>query len=220
MYYLFKLTESKVRFAVLRFLTLGLAFFIATSNISLLNLLPNEISFVGFFKESQKSSSSCGMACCIGKTEPSACCSVTPNKRDSLTSNSCHKDESVKENTESSCHSSDSITDQELFWELNASFFADYYLAKEQEARKNFGKTFLNTRSNEQILPFLGQPCPCDDKSFTTQFRLDTFWGLLVGNLQARPPTTVSKFDLYLEPNTELLIYSSKPSRAPPSYIS
>lgn len=222
MYYLFNLTKDEAHFAVLRFLALSLAFFIATSNISLLDLLPNKLSFAGFYNSSQETPSSCGMACCAGKTEPSACCSVNPSKKTSPSSDFCHQDSFIEENTltESSCHTSDSITDQELFWELNASFFADYYLAKEEEATKNFSKSFFSSKSNEQILPVLGQACPCDNKSFTTQFRLDAFLSIFVGNLQTRPPTSCSKFDLYLQPNIELFAFSSTPSRAPPSYIS
>lgn len=201
-YYLSKLSKSELRLAILKFVVVNLLFAIFISNTHLFNLLPSRIFPTQSCSGNGKSSSSCGMACCVGKSEPGSCCKPKSNQTSSLESSSCHSESDSEE------------TDEAIFLQINVSFFADYYLAKEKDT---LTKEYLKSQAKPKLSAAFSTPCPCDTQNIATQFRFNPALIILIGNLQPRPPTSSDKFNFFYPSKNSSYIYKTDPSRAPPS---
>ncbi|MBL8195376.1 MAG: hypothetical protein JNM06_16400, partial [Blastocatellia bacterium] len=179
-YYLSKLSKSELKLSTLKFVVVNLLFAIVISNTHLFNLLPSKI----FSSQScgSEMSSSCGMACCAGKPESGSCCKPKSSQINSLESSSCHSESDSEE------------TDEAVFLQINVSFFADYYLAKEKDT---LTKEYLKSQAKPKLSAAFSKPCPCDSQNIATQFRFNLALIIVIGNLQPRPPTIKSKFDLF-----------------------
>lgn len=199
-YYLSKLSKSELKLSTLKFVVVNLLFAIVISNTHLFNLLPSKI----FSSQScgSEMSSSCGMACCAGKSESGSCCKPKSSQINSLESSSCHSESDSEE------------TDEAIFLQINVSFFADYYLAKEKDT---LTKEYLKSQAKPKLSAAFSKPCPCDSQNIATQFRFNLALIIVIGNLQPRPPTIKSKFDLFYPSKDKSYSYKTDPSRAPPS---
>jgi len=200
-YYLPKLSKSELRLAVLKFVVVNLLFAIFISNTHLFNLLPSKIFSAQSCSGNSKTSSSCGMACCAGKSEPGSCCKPKSNQTNSLESSSCHSGDEEE-------------TDEAIFLQINVSFFADYYLAKEKDT---LTKEYLKSQAKPKLSAAFSKPCPCDTQNIATQFRFNPALIIIIGNLQPRPPTSSDKFNFFYPSKNSSYNYKTDPSRAPPS---
>lgn len=200
-YYLSKFSKSELRLAILKLVVVNLLFAIFISNTHLANLLPGRNFATQSCGGNSETSSSCGMACCAGKSEPGSCCKPKSSQTNSLESSSCHSESDSEE------------TDEAIFLQINVSFFADYYLAKEKDT---LTKQYLKSQAKPRLSAAFSKPCPCDSQNVATQFRFNLALIIVIGNLHPRPPTIKSNFDLFYPSKDSSYSYKTDPSRAPP----
>jgi hypothetical protein len=200
-YYLLKLSKSELRLAILKFVVVNLLFAIVISNTHLFSLLPSKIFSAQSCSGNSETSSICGMACCAGKSEPGSCCKPNSNQTSSLESSSCHSESDSEE------------TDEAIFLQINVSFFADYYLAKEKDT---LTKEYLKSQSKPKLSAAFSKLCPCDSQTIATQFRFNPALIIVIDNLKPRPPTNGEKFNALYPSKDKSYSYKTDPSRAPP----
>lgn len=206
MMYQLLLQTVKTRMAAIKItLAVVIVLSVLTSNVPLTDFLPT-FSKTNTCGSSNEDGKSCGMACCVGKSDPSSCCQVKPYKaKRRKESASCHED------------SFTNATYSTPVSELDLSLWVEYYKILQQE---NLEKLAASKLTGSKIsTSVLTKPCPCDSKGVTTQLRIYSSLVIFANNSQTRPLTKDTTFDLYNPLITKTQNYQSLQQRAPPTSL-